>query len=96
MLRLIGMIAVIAVMLFFIVLNTGDANKCDIRYWVTETAVFKQVPVFLTAFISFALGMLCSFPAMFFIRRSKKIKADRDKQKAALLEESFGTPKKKK
>jgi hypothetical protein len=89
------MIATIAIMLFFIVLNTGEANKCDIQYWVTETAVFKQVPVFLTAFIAFGLGMLCAFPVMFFTRRSKKIKADRDKQKAALLEESFDTPKKK-
>ncbi|MDR2419452.1 MAG: hypothetical protein LBD79_10450 [Treponema sp.] len=93
--RLIGMIVIIAVMLFFIVLNTGDANKCDIQYWVTETAVFKQVPVFLTAFIFFTLGMLCSFPVMFFLRRNKKIKADRDKQRMALQEESFDTPKKK-
>lgn len=96
MLRMIGMIAIIAVMLFFIVLNTGEANKCDIKYWVTEASVFKQVPVFLTVFISFALGMLCSFPVMFFIRRGKKIKADRNNQKTALLEESLATPKKKK
>jgi uncharacterized integral membrane protein len=92
---MIGMIVIIAVMLFFIVLNTGEANKCDIKYWITETAVLKQVPVFLTVFISFALGMLCSFPVMFF-RRNKKVKAERDKQKTALLEESLDTPKKKK
>jgi hypothetical protein len=83
-------------MLFFIVLNTGDMNKCDIKYWVTETAVLKQVPVFLTAFVSFALGMLCAFPTMFFIRLSKKAKADRNKQKTASLEESLGTPDTKK
>jgi uncharacterized integral membrane protein len=90
------MIVVIAVMLFFIVLNAGDANKCDIKYWVDEAAVFKQVPVFLTAFVSFLAGMLCAFPVMFFMRRGrKKAKADRDKQKTALLEESLGTPKRK-
>jgi uncharacterized integral membrane protein len=63
-------------MLFFIVLNTGDANKCDINYWFGTDAVLRQVPVFLTVFISFAVGMLCAFPVMFFIRLGKKKKAE--------------------
>jgi uncharacterized integral membrane protein len=63
-------------MLFFIVLNTGDANKCDINYWFGADTVLHQVPVFLTVFISFAAGMLCSFPVMFFIRLGKKKRAE--------------------
>jgi hypothetical protein len=90
--RVIGMIAIIAVMLFFAFINMDVVNRCDIKYWVTETAVLKQVPVALTVFVSFALGMLCAFPTMFFIRLSKKSKAARDKQKTASLEESLDTP----
>jgi uncharacterized integral membrane protein len=75
MIRLISLIIVFGVMLFFIVINTGDANKCDINYWFGD-AVLHQVPVFLTVFISFAVGMLCTFPVMFFIRLGKKKKAE--------------------
>ncbi|MDR3304380.1 MAG: hypothetical protein LBS86_08230 [Treponema sp.] len=77
MIRLLGLIIVFGVMLFFIVLNTGDTNKCDIKYWFGENAVLRQVPVFLTVFISFALGMICAFPVTFFIRLGKKKRAEK-------------------
>jgi uncharacterized integral membrane protein len=68
--RLIGFILLFGIFLVFIAFNLG--NKCDINFGFR---VFNEVPVFLTAFSSFALGMLCALPFIFSIRRKKKDKA---------------------
>jgi len=68
--RLIQFIIVFAVFLLFIVFNLG--NKCDINFGFTK---FSDVPVFLTAFLSFITGMLCAFPFILGFKSRKKDKA---------------------
>ena len=55
--RLILFIVVFAVFLVFITFNLD--NRCDISFGVV---VFPSVPVFLTVFASFFLGLLCTLP----------------------------------
>jgi hypothetical protein len=69
MLRLIGVILVLSVFLIFIGLNLG--NNCDIRFWFGENSRLENVPVFLTAFCSFVLGMCFTLPFIFFFRKRK-------------------------
>jgi uncharacterized integral membrane protein len=71
--RLIEFIIVFAVFLVFIAFNLG--NKCDINFGFR---VIKDAPVFLTAFSSFILGMLCAFPFVFSLRAKKKAKAGKE------------------
>ena len=68
--RLIVFIVIFAIALTFITFNLG--NRCDINFGFIS---FKDVPVFLTAFISFFLGMLCILPfiATAKIKRKDKI-----------------------
>ncbi|MDR2798373.1 MAG: hypothetical protein LBB80_08515 [Treponema sp.] len=74
-LRLLGFIIILVVFLLFITLNLE--NRCDIRFWVTETAILQKVPVYLTAFSAFVAGMLCAFPVMFLLY-FKKRKREKD------------------
>ena len=77
--RLIVFIVIFAIALTFIMFNLG--NRCDINF------VFKNlenVPVFLTIFASFFLGMLCILPFTIGARRKRKdkiVKEDEPKQK---------------
>ena len=69
--RLILSILIFAVFLAFITLNLDDRFRCDINFGFTQV---RDVPVFLTVFISFILGLLFSLPfALFFRRKHKKI-----------------------
>ncbi|GHV39554.1 hypothetical protein AGMMS49546_11810 [Spirochaetia bacterium] len=72
--RLIGIILLFAVFLIFIGLNLD--NRCDIRYWFTQNAKIADVPVFITAFASFVLGMLLTIPFIISIRLKKKPKGE--------------------
>ena len=72
--RLIQFILFFAIIFLFIVFNLG--NKCDISFGFT---VIKDVPVFLTAFSSFFIGMLCILPFIFAFRSRKKEKAAKGK-----------------
>ena len=65
--RLIQFIVLFAIFLLFIIFNLG--NKCDISFGF---AVIKEVPVFLTIFSSFMLGILCTFPIIFGLKSRKK------------------------
>jgi len=65
--RLIIMILVVAVFLVFITFNME--NKCDISFF---GAVIPEVPVFITIFISFVFGLLCSIPLVVLIMRKQK------------------------
>jgi uncharacterized integral membrane protein len=56
---LIGFIFIFAVFLVFIAFNLG--NSCDISFGFR---VFPGVPVYLTAFSAFVLGMLAAIPFM--------------------------------
>jgi uncharacterized integral membrane protein len=55
--RLIALIIILAVLLAFITFNLS--NRCDISFGIK---VYKDIPVFLTIFTSFILGMLCALP----------------------------------
>jgi uncharacterized integral membrane protein len=70
--RLIGFIILFGIFLVFIACNLG--NKCDISFGFRT---FKDVPVFLTAFSSFVLGMFCAMPFIISFRiKRKKDKAE--------------------
>ncbi|MDR2404154.1 MAG: hypothetical protein LBD78_09005 [Spirochaetaceae bacterium] len=68
--RLIGFVVIFAVFLIFIGLNLE--NRCDISFGFTT---MPQVPVYLTAFSAFVLGILWTIPFTVSIRR-KKAKQD--------------------
>lgn len=71
--RLIVIIIVFALLLVFITFNLD--NKCDISFG-PEPFTIKDVPVFLTIFISFALGLICTLP--FIAAAGKKRRDNRD------------------
>jgi uncharacterized integral membrane protein len=64
--RLIGFILIFAFFLTFIVLNLD--NKCDVSFGFR---VAKDLPVFITAFAAFFLGMLCAVPFVLSFKRKK-------------------------
>ena len=64
--RLIQFIVLFAVFLVFIMFNLE--NKCDISFGFT---VISYVPVFVTVFFSFMIGMLCILPFVFMKPRKK-------------------------
>jgi len=55
--RLIVSIVIFAVFLAFITLNLD--NRCDVNLGFAK---FSNVPVFITIFSSFVLGLLCALP----------------------------------
>ncbi|MCL2276863.1 MAG: hypothetical protein FWC21_03105 [Treponema sp.] len=65
--RLIIMILVVAVFLVFITFNLE--NKCEINFF---GARIPDVPIFVTIFISFVFGLLCSIPLVVLIMRKQK------------------------
>jgi len=67
MIRLIVVIVVFAVFLVFIVLNLD--NRCDISLGFIT---FKDIPVFLSALVSFVAGMLFAAPLVFSLRKGRK------------------------
>ncbi|MDR0656217.1 MAG: hypothetical protein LBG22_07880 [Treponema sp.] len=74
--RLIGFILIFAVFLVFIAFNLQ--NSCDISLIFR---VFPEVPVYLTAFSSFILGMFCAIPFILGIRKKKSGKEFTAKEK---------------
>ena len=76
--RLIQFIVVFAVFLLFIMFNLGEDNKCDINFGFT---VIRDAPVFLTAFFSFIVGMLCAFPFILAFKPKKKDKGPQNRGK---------------
>jgi hypothetical protein len=67
MARLVGFILIFVVFLTFIILNLG--NNCDISFGFKT---IPQVPVFITAFSSFVLGMLFAVPFVLTLGRKKQ------------------------
>ena len=62
--RLIIFIAVFAVFLVFISFNLE--NKCDISFGFAK---LKEIPVFITIFTSFVLGLICALPLVMHIKK---------------------------
>ncbi|QQO07544.1 hypothetical protein [Breznakiella homolactica] len=65
--RLIGIILLCGIFLVFIGFNLE--NSCNISFGFT---VVQNVPVYLTAFTAFVLGMLCAIPFAVAQRRKKQ------------------------
>ena len=69
--RLILFILVFAIFLAFIALNLDPQYRCDINFGFKE---INDIPVFLTIFISFALGLFCTLPiTLSMIKKRKEI-----------------------
>jgi len=67
--RLFSLIIILAVLLAFITFNLE--NRCDISFGIK---VYKDIPVFLTIFTSFILGMLCALPLKLSAEKKRKEK----------------------
>jgi uncharacterized integral membrane protein len=83
--RLIGFIIISGIFLVFIAFNLG--NRCDINVFFHT---FKEVPVFLTAFASFVLGMFCAMPFIISFRTKRKNRAEAEKGAAAPVSSKRG------
>ena len=89
--RLIAFIIIFAVFLAFIVFNLD--NKCDVSVGIKN---FEGIPVFLTAFSSFVLGMIFAVPfVLSFGRKLKKKAASEYSAHPAVAEEQTVRPKKR-
>jgi len=71
--RFIRTIAVLVILMIFVMLNTQ--NACDLNFGFK---VLPHVPVYLTVFFSFVLGLLSSLP--FFILGILKKRPAKEKQ----------------
>ncbi|MCL2230882.1 MAG: hypothetical protein FWC01_07270 [Treponema sp.] len=69
--RLILFILIFGIFLAFVTFNLE--NKCDISFG-SEKLTLKEVPIFLTVFISFLMGLVCAFPLVLFIKKNRKDK----------------------
>jgi len=67
--RLIVFILVFSVFLAFVTFNLD--NRCDVNFGFT---VIPGVPVFLTVFISFVFGLVCTLPFIFLRAGKKRVK----------------------
>ena len=81
--RLVVLIVILGILLGFIGLNLG--NTCDLSLGFK---VFKGVPVYLTVFSSFILGMVSSLPFIIF----KSLKKKQKKESQTKTPEYSGSP----
>ncbi len=72
--RLIEFIILFAILFLFIIFNLE--NKCNINFGFKS---YPDVPVFLTVFSSFFIGMLCTLPFIFASKARKKAKIAHEK-----------------
>jgi len=100
--RLIIFIVLLTPFLIFIAFNVN--HKCDISFGFK---VFQEVPVFITIFCSFVLGMICTLPFIVVARKKRLEKpdaapegassdSDKIKQDAAAARERFFSKRNKK
>ena len=81
MISFIFFILVFAVFLCFIIFNLGNASDVSLGF-----RTFHDIPVFVTALFSFALGMLFVFPLIFTAGRKRKLKAARAQAESPQIE----------
>jgi uncharacterized integral membrane protein len=70
MISFIFFVVVFAVFLCFIIFNLGNASNVSLGF-----TTFNDIPVFVTALFSFALGLLFTFPLLFTVGRRRRLKA---------------------
>jgi hypothetical protein len=66
--KFLGFVVFLGLLLFFIGLNLD--NKCDISFGFT---IIREVPIYLTVFSAFMLGLFCTIP-LFLSRKFRKAK----------------------
>ena len=88
--KLIVFILIILIMGTFIGFNINFTS--DIKIWFGEKGVLKEVPILLSFFIVYIMGLLSSLP--FIIVRKIKLAA-KEKQREASAEEGEKDPAKK-
>ena len=86
--RMIGIIIIFAILLVFIGFNL--TNTCDLSLGFKE---FKNVPVYVTVFASFMLGMLSSLPFFVFRSLKKRTKKEKSRQDTLSVENTPESPK---
>ncbi|MDR2068493.1 MAG: hypothetical protein LBP71_01315 [Spirochaetaceae bacterium] len=69
--RLIGFVVFFGILLVFIGLNLN--NSCDISFGFTT---IEAVPIYLTVFSAFVLGLFCTIPLMVSLRFRKSKSRD--------------------
>jgi uncharacterized membrane protein YciS (DUF1049 family) len=74
--RLILFIVIFAVFLAFITVNLD--NRCNINIGFAQ---FEGVPIFLTVFISFSLGLVCAAPLVLHLRKKRRVDIPRKEKK---------------
>lgn len=82
--RLIEFIIILAIELIFIMLNQHSASDVSFGFFR-----FYNVPVYVTAFVAFMLGILAATPFFIFSRfkRKEKLKDKKNKRAAQLSAE---------
>jgi uncharacterized integral membrane protein len=85
MISLIIFILVFALFLCFIIFNLGNASDVSLGF-----RNFHDIPVFVTALFSFALGMLFVLPVIFTVGRKRKLKAARAQAENSQIEDAQG------
>jgi len=73
-------IAIIVFIIFMIFAAFNLDNRCNISFGFT---VIEQVPVFITVFFSFVVGLFCALPLALQIRKKRADKPAKSKKKAA-------------
>jgi uncharacterized integral membrane protein len=86
--RLIGFIILCGIFLAFIGFNLE--NRCTISFGFTE---IRDVPIYLTAFASFVVGMLCAVPFIISLRRKKEKAQVKNKELSAPVQKKWGKAK---
>ena len=69
--RIIVFVAIFAIFLVFVVFNLE--NKCEISFGF---GVLKDVPIFITIFASFVLGLFSGIPLAQHFKKRKEIMKD--------------------
>jgi hypothetical protein len=88
--RLIGFVIFFGIFLAFIAFNLD--NSCDISFGFKT---ISAAPVYLTVFVSFALGILCVIPFAVSLRFKQKAKAaQKDGFSPAKTKKKRGDPRK--
>ena len=84
--RLIVFILIFAVFLAFITFNLE--NSCDISFGVFH---IPNVPVFITIFTSFVLGLICALPLVMHIKKRRAEMPVKEKKADTAIETEYAS-----
>lgn len=67
MVRLIGVITIFAIFLGFTIANLKNSSDISFGFFT-----FTEVPVFVSIYFSFVLGMLCAIPLILSVKKKRE------------------------